>query len=111
MNKTINYLRTYRKQTHITQSDIAFLLNKENGSNLSRCEKGKRSPSIEMIMLYHLLFDTSIVLLLSKQRDVTKQNLINRVSLLIENLKQQESTESIQSRITYLNAALTRLTQ
>lgn len=111
MKNTVNYLRTYRKQTQITQSDIAFLLNKEDNSNLSRCEKGKRSPSLEMIMVYHLLFNTPVISFFTNQRDTVKQNLIRRITERIEELQREEPTENIQSRIEYLQQALKRLTQ
>jgi transcriptional regulator with XRE-family HTH domain len=111
MKNTVNYLRTYRKQTQITQSDIAFLLDKEDNSNLSRCEKGKRSPSLEMIMVYHLLFNTPVISFFTNQRDAVKQNLIRRITERIEQLQIEESTENIQLRMEYLQQALKRLTQ
>jgi transcriptional regulator with XRE-family HTH domain len=111
MKNTVNYLRTYRKQTQITQSDIAFLLEKEDNSNLSRCEKGKRSPSLEMIMVYHLLFNTPVISFFTNQRDAVKQNLIRRIAELIEDLERQEPTENIQLRKEYLSQSLKRLTQ
>lgn len=111
MKNMINYLRTYRKQTQITQSDIAFLLGKEDNSNLSRCEKGRRSPSVEMIMVYHLLFNTPVLSFFTNQREAVKQNLILRIKELVENLKQQDSTENIQSRIEHLNRVINRLNQ
>ena len=111
MKNTVNYLRTYRKQTQITQSDIAFLLDKEDNSNLSRCEKGKRSPSMEMIMVYHLLFNTPVISFFTNQRDAVKQHLIRRIKELIDDLEREEPTENIQSRMEYLKSALSRLTQ
>ncbi|MCG3165645.1 MAG: hypothetical protein POELPBGB_01413 [Bacteroidia bacterium] len=111
MKHNVNYLRTYRKQTEITQADMAFLLHKEDNSNLSRCEKGKRAPSVHMIIVYSLLFNTPVISFFTNQRDLIKQRLIDRIQELIEQLKTEDPTENIISRIDYLQKALIRLTE
>lgn len=110
MSHTLNYLRTHRKQTQITQSDIAFLLDKEDRSHLSRCERGNRAPSISMLIAYHLLFDTPVVSFFATQRRTIREDLIERIDLLITELGRETHTENVRLRIAYLQNALTRLT-
>ncbi len=110
MSHTVNHLRTHRKQTHITQSDIAFLLDKEDRSHLSRCERGNRAPSMSMLITYHLLFNTPVVSFFASQRKLVKRELTERMKLLIRSLENEEPTAQVLSRIAYLKSALTRLT-
>ncbi len=105
----VNYLRAYRKQTEIRQSDIAFLLDMETTPNLSRYEKGRRFPSMNMLLVYHMLFNRPIHSFFSNMRNDVKENLLIRMKLLIETLETQEKTNNVQARIEYLNASFTRL--
>ena len=104
-----NFLRTFRKQTDVTQSDIGFLMNLPDYSNISRWEKGHRTPSIEMLLLYHLLFNVPIDALFERQKNGMNEYLINRIELLIKDLKQLEQSPKVDSRIAFLASALTRL--
>lgn len=105
-----NYLRVFRKRTDLTPSDIGFLLNRPDYSNISRCEKGYRKPNIEMLLLYHLLFNVPIDSLFERQKDDLNEDLIVRLGLLIQRLKQLEQDPMVNSRITFLASALSRLT-
>jgi transcriptional regulator with XRE-family HTH domain len=104
-----NYLRSFRKQTDITQSDIGFLMNLPDFSNISRWEKGQRKPSVEMLLLYHLLFNVPIEALFERQKTGMNDYLINRIELLIKDLNQLEQSPKVDSRIAFLASALTRL--
>lgn len=42
-----NYLRMYRRRTHLTQDEIAFLIGGRDGSRLSRYERFRRVPTLE----------------------------------------------------------------
>jgi transcriptional regulator with XRE-family HTH domain len=104
-----NYLRAYRKQTDITASDIGFLLNLPDFSNISRWEKGHRTPSIEMILLYHLLFKVPIEALFERQKNGLSNYLMNRIELLLKELKQQEQSPKVISRIAFLTDTYKRI--
>ena len=104
-----NYLRSYRKKTDITASDIGFLLNLPEFSNISRWEKGHRTPSLEMILLYHLLFEVPIEDLFERQKNGLNSYLLNRLELLLNELKKHEQTRKVVSRIAFLTKALNRL--
>jgi len=111
MKNTINYLRTHRKNTNITQYDIAVLLKLRDNSIVSRCEKGHRSPSLEMVLVYHLLFDIPIHALFPNHIGIVKEQLRAGIPLLIAQIEEQDSSAKAQSRISFLHEALTRLVQ
>jgi transcriptional regulator with XRE-family HTH domain len=104
-----NYLRAFRKRTDLKQSDISFLLNQPDYSSISRCEKGHRNPSIEILLLYHLLFNVPIDSLFERQKDDLNEDLIVRIDLLIKELQQLEPSRKVNGRIAFLASTLTRL--
>jgi len=104
-----NYLRVYRKRSWLTQSDIAFLMKLPGYTNLSRCEKGQRTPSIEMILIYHILFNTPIEFFFQKQKLFLQEEMLSRIKQLIEDLRPHDKIPKVQRRITFLRSSLTKL--
>lgn len=110
MSQPINFLRLYRKRSPLTQADIAFLLALPDDSNISRYEKGQREPSIDLLIVYHLLFVTSIESFFEQRCGIIQLDLIKRVELLILDLKGQEDNPKNTYRITFLEEVVKRLT-
>lgn len=102
-------MRKYRKRTHITQFDIAFLLALDNNSSLSRYESGERIPGLEVMLTYHLLFSVPITKLFHHHREAMRQKLLRMVPQLIEMLNAQEKTANVASRLFELEATLIKL--
>jgi transcriptional regulator with XRE-family HTH domain len=97
-----NLLRTYRKKTELSIEDVAQLLNMPESSTLSRCERGFRKPTLEVIFTYHLLFEASIEKLFENDMKYTFKKIIKNIDPLIEKLKQQDYSRKIQARIQFL---------
>lgn len=106
----INFLRMYRKRSPLTQADIAFLMGLTDYSNISRCEKGQRAPSIELLLVYHLLFDTSIESFFDHHSVNARADLVNRIQGLIANLKKEQSDPKSAVRVRFLEEVITRIT-
>jgi transcriptional regulator with XRE-family HTH domain len=106
-----NHLRIVRKRSRLTQLDIAFLLELSDYANVSRWEQGNRLPNIEALVAYHLLFDVPIEDLFERQKRDLAQSLCKRIALRLQSLTNQKQDRKTISRITFLNAALTKLTQ
>jgi DNA-binding XRE family transcriptional regulator len=104
-----NNLRAFRKRTDLTQSDIGFLMNHLDHISVCRYEHGERKPPMEMVLLYHLLFDVPVHSLFEIQTDNINEDLIVRIGQLIDQLKKQEPSQRVNSRIAFLTSALTRL--
>ena len=109
MSPPINFLRIYRKRSPLTQADIALLMNLPDYSNISRYEKGQRSPSIELLLAYHFLFATSIESFFEPQSEIIRSDLRERIEPLINDLKKEEDKTN-NTRIKFLEEVLIRLT-
>ena len=54
-----NYLRTHRKQSGLSQSEVAFLLGTGDGGQISRYEKGHRVPTLRTAIAFTTIFGVS----------------------------------------------------
>jgi len=55
-----NYLRTYRKHSGLSQSDISFLIGLKDKSELSRYERRVRQPSLRTALACQAVFGTPV---------------------------------------------------
>ena len=110
MSKPINFLRLYRKRTPLTQGDIAFLLGLSDESNISRYEKGQREPSIDVLLFYHLLFDTTIESFFEYQSGDAGNQLTIKINDLILELEKDSANPKNIARIKFLESVIIRLT-
>ncbi len=99
-----NLLRTYRRKTEISIEDISQLLKMKDSSTLSRCERGLRKPSLEIIFTYHLLFEVTIEKLFEKEMKQTFRKINENIQPLLNELKKQNSSKKVEARIFYLNS-------
>ena len=97
-----NLLRTYRKKTELLIEDVSQLLNMQDSSTLSRCERGFRKPNLEIIFTYHLLFEASIEKLFENDMKYTFKKIVKNIDPFIDRLKQQEPTRKVHARILFL---------
>jgi transcriptional regulator with XRE-family HTH domain len=75
-----NYLRSYRKESGLSQQEVAFLLGCEDGTIVSRYEKRRRLPPIETALACEEIFGVPVGELLvgmrqSVGKDVAKRRL------------------------------------
>ncbi len=104
-----NYLKLYRKKSPLTQSDIAFLLELPDYSNISRYENGQRVPNIDLLITYHYLFKTPIESFFKLQSNEMLISLKQRIELLIKELEENSTALHNEPRIQYLQEALLSL--
>ncbi len=55
-----NYLRMTRRQSGLSQEDVAFLLGSEEGSRVCRHEQFASKPTIEVALAYEVIFQKSV---------------------------------------------------
>ncbi len=112
MTSPPNYLRVYRKRSELIQDDIAFILDLPDYSNISRYEKGQRTPTLELLLTYHHLFDVPIESFFEQESDIVKLKLIQRIIQLVPELKkEQQITLKNTQRIRFLEGTIKRLTK
>lgn len=104
-----NFLRLHRKRSQLTQSDIAFILDLADYSNISRWEQGVHKPSIDILLVYHLLFDIPIESLFERQRSEIAIKTLSKIQERIARLKDTPPDNKVQQRISFMQNALGRL--
>jgi transcriptional regulator with XRE-family HTH domain len=50
-----NYLRMGRREKRLTQEELALLLGMDDGGNVSRYERGRRTPSLDLALAYEAI--------------------------------------------------------
>lgn len=109
MSNTQNTLRIHRKQSQLTQTDIAYLLNLSDNSPISRIENGERLPSIETLLAYHLLFDSQLGDFFVVHRETVKHRVVSRIKPLVKQIEEEPRTVRSQGRIEFLLKTLAKL--
>lgn len=99
-----NLLRTYRKKTELLIDDISFLLSMKDSSTLSRCERGWRRPSLEIIFTYNILFQVSVEKLFESEAKDTLRKIAQNIDPLIDILTKQDLTKKVEARILFLKS-------
>ncbi|HAZ00588.1 MAG: hypothetical protein A2W90_04875 [Bacteroidetes bacterium GWF2_42_66] len=94
----------YRKKSELTIEDVAQLLELQESSTLSRCERNERKPCFEVVFTYHLLFNVSIEKLFEDEMKFTLKKIRKNIDPLITELKKQSTTRKIRARIAFLNS-------
>jgi transcriptional regulator with XRE-family HTH domain len=99
-----------RKQSQLNQADLAFIFGLSDYANISRWEQGHRTPSIEVLIAYHLLFDMPMESFCEPQGNEIAKTMTERIRQLLENLRKQKPSQKVNSRIAFLESVFTRLT-
>ena len=77
-----NYLKTYRKQSGLTQGEVAFLLGWENSAQVSRYEKRRRLPPVDTALACEAVFGVPISELFAGVSDTSAREVRKRMSRL-----------------------------
>lgn len=106
-----NYLKLVRKRSRLTQQDLSSLFALADKSHVCRWEKGFRSPRIEELLLYHLLFEVPVEFLFERQQRELRQVLADRIMEHLRFLGTLQSEPKLHDRIAFLQTAHRRLSQ
>ena len=99
----------YRKSSPLNQSDVAFIMQLPDYSNISRWEHGQRTPNVDVLFVYHLLFGTPVENLLDQQKGNTNKVVIERIKLLLAELQARNPSQKVTRRVVFLESVLTKL--
>lgn len=104
----MNYLKIFRKKSKLTQDDVAYIFGIQKVS-ISRYEKGKRLPSLPIILLYHLIFNVPLYSLFKRMYVDYQEKVLKRTRELIELLDEDTTSPRVQERISYLQSVVNRI--
>jgi transcriptional regulator with XRE-family HTH domain len=107
MKHSHHLLKRLRKESPLDQKDVATLLDMQ-ASNLVRYEQGHRNPPSELLLTYHMLFDTSLLDILAPSYKHVADTLKTRSKKLIAELTVQQSKKSL-IKLTFINEIVNRL--
>jgi transcriptional regulator with XRE-family HTH domain len=102
--KLENYLRTYRKQSGLSQDEVAFLLGCQNGTKVSRYERFARKPSLETLFAYEVVFGAPARELFAGTYQKVEKRISNRAQLLTRKLNRATPTSMATRKLEILQA-------
>ncbi len=94
-----NYLRTKRKHSGLSQSDVSFLVRLKDKSDLSRYERNLRQPSLRTALACQELYGVSVSDLFEGLSDAVTKDTRNRMKRLQTRLQTKISPKSAGNRI------------
>jgi transcriptional regulator with XRE-family HTH domain len=86
-----NYLRAHRKNSGLTQEEVAFLLGFDNANLVSRYEKRQRMPPVQTALAYEAIFGIPIAELFSGVQQRVISDVEKRRSELSTRLRAKDS--------------------
>ncbi len=107
MKNSKHILQSLRKESPLDQKDVAHLVDMK-ASNLVRYEHGHRNPPPDLLLIYHILFDTSLRDMLAPSYKHIADTLKVRSKQLIEEIKTDQSSKSIY-KLSFLENIVNRL--
>jgi len=94
-----NYLRTKRKHSELSQSDVSFLVRLKDKSDLSRYERSLRQPSLRTALACQELYGVSVSDLFAGLSDSVTKDTRHRMKRLRTRLQTKISPKSAGNRI------------
>ena len=82
-----NYLLSYRKESGLSQQEVAFLLGCEDGTLVSRYEKRRRVPPIKTLLACEEIFGAPVAELFAGMRQSVKKDVARRRLELMSKLQ------------------------
>ncbi len=95
----MNIFKKARRTSPLSKDDVRILLNQKSHGSLSRIESGKRLPSKNIVIGYHVLFGTPLNDLLKSEIEQYQQDLEGfvevRIGQLLEKGNIMETSECL----------------
>jgi len=97
--RLLNYLKTYRKHSGLSQSDISFLLRLKDKSELSRYERNLRQPPLRVALACQELYGVAVSDLFAGLNDLVARDTRKQMKKLQTRLREKSEPESMGNRI------------
>ena len=104
----ISYLKQSRRNANLTLQDMAYLLDMDF-SNLSKYEKGKKTPPARVIIAYHIVTKTPLKKLFKYSLLGMIDTVSAKTTSLISQLEEEVTTPKLKKRITALYEVLNNI--
>ena len=97
----ISYLKQARRNANLSLQDMAYLLDVDF-SNLSKYEKGKKTPPARIIIAYHIITKTPLKKLFKYRLLGMIDTVSSKTTSLISHLEEGMATPKVKKRISSL---------
>lgn len=104
----MNYLRTQRLKTALSQEEVGFLLGSEAGRNVSRHELGDRVPNPRMLLSYAFIYDVPAERLFAEDARKVEVEIRKRAGELLTRTQKEAPSPSRRRRIEVLSELASR---
>ena len=94
-----NYLRTHRKHSGLSQSEVSFLVRLKNKAELSRYERSLRVPSLRVALACQAVYGVSVADLFAGLSDSVSKDTRGQMKRLQARLQPKINPKSTGSRI------------
>jgi transcriptional regulator with XRE-family HTH domain len=102
-------LRSHRKNSGLTQEDVAVLIGAQSPSQVSRHESGEREPDLRTALAYSIVFDAPIKHMLPKLHRDIAQEVHARATALAERLNESTDGLHVMHRVEHLRQMAARI--
>lgn len=106
-----NYLRARRRQWHLSQKELAFLLGYKNESIVSRLERHERVVTFGTSRACTILFGSGAEDIFPALLSEHDAKLLRRMRELRGSLEQRRPSKSTEAKLQLLQAAISRLAE
>lgn len=103
-----DYLRTYRKRSGLTQTDVAFLLGSSDRMKVARYELRVQRPGLETLLAYEVIFRIPVEELFPGVYQKVERETIARAQSLAQKLASANPTRALPRKLASLRAISSR---
>jgi transcriptional regulator with XRE-family HTH domain len=103
-NSLPHYLRTYRRRSALSQGQLAWLLGCQAGSKVSRYERFARTPNLQTVFAYEIIFRTPARELFAGTFAAVAHATLKRVDSLTVRLRHQAPNRLVTAQLAALEA-------
>jgi transcriptional regulator with XRE-family HTH domain len=108
MDRLDNYLRTRRRQFHLTQAELAFLFGYTDESIVSRLERQERTITLAVAYTCEVIFGYDVKDIFPALFAELDECVASRIYELQERLRQERTTALTAAKLRMLDEALAR---
>ena len=109
MSNTISsYLRTYRKRSGLTQSEVAFLLGARDGTKVSRYERLSRRPNLQTTIGLQAIFGLATKEILPRLFMAVERRVFERADLLSRLLRKLPDSRRTRRKLAFLSELISQ---
>jgi len=105
MGRLRNYLRTYRRQWHLTQEELAFLFGYQDQSIIARLEQDERTITLAVAHASELLFGVKPIEVFPAVVAGIEADVLTRMREMHERLLQNKPTQRTLVKLELLRKA------